>query len=155
MNRLHDLGAGVDRVDGAVEAAVHQVVEDLAADGPALAAGADDGHGTRGQHAANGVHGRDLLAGLEASLGLGRDRGRELDVDLARRGLHGDAEAALAEQVEHLVVLGQHVGLEDGDAIVVSGLGQALEQQRSQAAALERVRDRKPDLGPVDPPIRS
>jgi hypothetical protein len=105
--------------------------------------------GARGQHAANRVHRRDLLASLEAGPRLGRDRGRELDPDLARLALHRDAEAALAEDVEHLVVLGQHVGLEDGNPVFVRRLGEALEQQRPKAAALVRVRDREADLGPI------
>ena len=44
VDRLYDLGARVDRVDGAVEPAIHEVVEDFAADGASLASGADDGH---------------------------------------------------------------------------------------------------------------
>jgi hypothetical protein len=54
-------------------------------------------------------------------------------------------EAALAEELQHLVVVGLNLRLEDGHAVFVGGLGQPLEQQRSQAAALERVGDREAD----------
>ena len=138
-DRLDHVRAGVDRVDRAVEAAIQEVVEHLAADGPALATGADNRHGTGSQHAAHGVHRRDLLAGLEAGLRLGGERCREFDTDGARSALHGDAEAAVAEHVEHLVVFDEHFGFEDRHALGVGGLGQPLQQQCPKAAALERT----------------
>ena len=72
-----------------------------------------------------------------------------MDPDQAGFALHGDAEAALTEDFEHLVVLGQDVGLEDGHSVLVGRLGKTLQQERAEAAALIRVRDREVDLRPI------
>jgi hypothetical protein len=40
-----------------------------------------------------------------------------------------DGIAAVAEHPEHLVVLGQHLGVEDLDAELVGGLGKLAEQR--------------------------
>ena len=58
-----------------------------------------------------------------------------------------DREAALAEDLDHTVVLGQHLGDEDGDAVLLGDLGEMGEQDRAEALALHRVVYREGDLG--------
>ena len=59
------------------------------------------------------------------------------------------AEAALGEDVQHAVVLAQHVGLELGDAVGARDRRQVLEQQRAEAASLVGIADRERHLGTV------
>jgi hypothetical protein len=60
-----------------------------------------------------------------------------------------DREAAVAEHLDHLVVVGQDLGAEHPDAGLVGDLGELAEQDRAQPPALHGVGDRQGDLGPV------
>jgi hypothetical protein len=80
--------------------------------------------------------------------------GGEGDVEDAVGERAPDPEPALGEDVEHPIVLAQHVGLELGDAVGAGEHDQVLEQQRAQATALERVPDREGHLGAVRGPRR-
>jgi hypothetical protein len=60
-----------------------------------------------------------------------------------------DREPAVAEDVDHLVVLGQHLGVEDLDPDLVGGLGELAEQDRAQPLALHGVGDLQAHLGPL------
>ncbi|HZA88734.1 MAG TPA: hypothetical protein VE401_00740 [Solirubrobacterales bacterium] len=94
---------------------------------------------------------RDLVAALEAVHRLGRERGWKARLDPTRLGRHLDREAALPEHLEHAVVRGQHLGLEDLDACVLRDLRQVGQQDRPEAVALELVGYRERDLGPAVP----
>src|ERR1700730_1052046 len=58
---------------------------------------------------------------------------------------HG--KTAVAEDLDHAVVLGHHVGLEDGDAGRRGGLRQLAKQDGAQAVSLDGVGHRERDLG--------
>ena len=80
-HRLDDLGGGIDRVDDSAEAGVEHVVEDLAADGPASPRRTNDRHRPRLEEAAHRSGGGKPVSLLEAIDRVGRERGRELEVD--------------------------------------------------------------------------
>jgi hypothetical protein len=62
-----------------------------------------------------------------------------------------DRVAAVAEHPDHLVVLGQHLGVEHLDADLVGGLGELAKQRGAQPLALHGVGDLQGDLGPLRP----
>src|SRR5256885_1161371 len=106
-----------DRMDGSGEAGLEQVVEDLAADGPAPARCSDHRDRARLEEAPQGRHGADLLAALEPLARPLAELGREGDLHHAGPGADADGEAALTEHLEHPVVVGHHLGAEGGDAV--------------------------------------
>ena len=55
--------------------------------------------------------------------------------------------AGVAEGLDHRLVVGQHLGDEPLDAALAPGLGEVLEQQLADAAALVGVLDEERDLG--------
>ena len=57
--------------------------------------------------------------------------------------------ARLAEHLDHPLVVRQHLGDEPVDAALAPGLGEVLEQQLADAAALVGVLDQERDLGLV------
>ena len=57
------------------------------------------------------------------------------------------AVAGVAEGLDHPLVVGQHLGDEPLDAALAAGLGEVLEQQLGDAAALVLVLDEEGDLG--------
>ncbi len=142
-NRLDHVGARVDRMDDPAEAGREQVVEDLAADGAAPSRGSDHGDGAGLEKPGHRGCRRDPVPPLEALDGLRRKRGRKLDVDRAALRRELDREAALPEDLDHAVVLGQHLRLEDRDLRIGGRLGQVGEQDRPQPATLHLVRDRE------------
>jgi hypothetical protein len=87
---------------------------------------------------------RKLLEALRRALAEG---GRQLDVDRAGLGGGLDREAALAEDLDHAVVLRHHLGEEGLDPVLLGDLGEVGEQDRPQPLALELVGDREGDLG--------
>jgi hypothetical protein len=60
-----------------------------------------------------------------------------------------DGIAAVAEHAEHLVVLSQHLGVEDLDAELISGLSKVTQQCGAQPLTLHGVGDLQGDLGPL------
>ena len=75
------------------------------------------------------------------------DRGRHLDLELARRRVHLDREAGLAEHADHAAVGRVHVGDERRDAVARGGAGEVGEQDRRDPAAVPVVGDLEGDLG--------
>src|ERR1700694_2914318 len=102
------------RVDGVRrpgEAHRDQVVKQLGADRSAGARGADHGHRSRSQQVLHRRHGGETVTVLEM---LQRVRGqavRKRGVDLTRLRARLDREAALAQDVQHAVVLRANHGL--------------------------------------------
>ncbi len=72
---------------------------------------------------------------------------RELEVHHAVVVLARDAVAGVAEGLDHPAVVGQHLGDEPLDAALAAGLGEVLEQQLGDPAALVLVLDQERDLG--------
>ena len=68
-------------------------------------------------------------------------------MDRSRHGAHLDWKAALAEHLDHAVVLGQHLGLEGVDPMLDRHLGEMGQQDRAQSTALQLVAHRERDLG--------
>ena len=60
-------------------------------------------------------------------------------------------QAAAPEHLQHRQVLGEHVGLEMGDALVASDTHQAPQQTGGDAASLEVLFDRERDICAVVP----
>ena len=58
-------------------------------------------------------------------------------------------KAAVAEHLDHLVVLGQHLGIEHLDADLVGRLGELAEQDRAEPIALHGVGDLQGHLRPL------
>ena len=59
--------------------------------------------------------------------------------------------AGVAERLDHPVVVGQHLGDEALDAALAAGLGEVLEQELADAAALLGVLDQEGHLGDLRP----
>ena len=72
---------------------------------------------------------------------------RELELEHALVVLAGDAVAGVAEGLDHPGVVGQHLGDEPLDAALAARLGEVLEQQLADPAALVLVLDQEGDLG--------
>ena len=137
----------VDRIADALEARFERVVEELAADGVAVARRPD--HRDRGrleEEPEGGLRGQPIAI-LEAAHRLVLEGGGEYDPDRTRLGGDLDRESALPEDLHHPVVLGHHLGVEDGDAVVDGDLRQVGEQQRGEPVSLEPVGDREGHLG--------
>ena len=58
-----------------------------------------------------------------------------------------DCEARFPEDLDHPVVLAEHVGIENANACRSRDLGQTLQQARADPAAAPRIRHRKGHLG--------
>src|SRR5262249_40321745 len=140
-------GLRVDGIDGAGKAVLPEVRHQRRTDRSRAARGADDGHGTRAEQGADALRRRGafaLQAHFEKLLGLG---GADAEVDDTGFTAAPDHEAALRKDLEHAIVLAEHVRLELGDAGSVGDQRQMLQQHGADAAALMRVRDREGDLG--------
>jgi hypothetical protein len=124
-------------------------VEQLAGHGGAPPRGPDHRHRTGLQEGPHGGRGGHLLAPLEPLLRLRRQRGRELDQQHAGDAVGLDREAGIAEDLDHLMVLGQHLGIQHLDAELVGRLGELAEQDRAEPLALHGVGDLERHLGPV------
>ncbi len=148
-HRLDHVGVLVDRVDRAGEARAQQVAEDLPADRPPLPRGADQRDRSRLEEASHRGHGGDPLALLEAADSLGGERGGELDLERVRNRAVRDREAALAEYVDHPVVVRQHLRDEGRDPLLLGYLGEMGQEGRGDPASLPRVGDEERDLGSV------
>ena len=80
--------------------------------------------------------------------GVGR-LDRELQRHHAVLDVADQAVAGVAEGLDHPLVVGQHLGDEPLDAALAAGLGEVLEQQLADAAALLGVLDEERHLGPA------
>ena len=145
--RLDDVGLRVDRVDGAVEGGREQVVENFAADRAPLSRGADHGNRPRLEEVADRRHRRRALALVEALASLGGDRCRALRTSM-RSGFERicGLNPLSRKTLGHPVVVGQHRGLEKRDAVLLGGLGEMREQDRSDPTPLKLVCDLEGNL---------
>ena len=87
-----------------------------------------------------------LAAGHDPDRGVGR-LDRELEGDDAVLEAADQPVAGVAEGLDHPVVVREHLGHEPLDAALAAGLGEVLEQQLADAAALLGVLDQERDLG--------
>ena len=78
--------------------------------------------------------------------GVGR-LDRELEADHAVLEAADQPVAGVAEGLDHPVVVGEHLGDEPLDAALAAGLGEVLEQELADPAALLGVLDQERDLG--------
>jgi hypothetical protein len=140
---------GVDRVDGAVEFRGEEVVHHLSTDGAAPARCPDHRHRSGLEHAAHGSHRGAALALLEALHRLRSQRGRQLEADRVRRGVHVDGKAALAEDLDHPVIGGHHLGGEGRDPVALGDPCEVGEEDRRDPVTLVRLGDEERDLGAV------
>ena len=145
-HRLNHLACRVDRIDGAIEPGLEQVVEDLAADCPAAARRPDHGHRPGCEKAADRRLCRELVPALEALHGLRREGCRHLDADRAAARGDLDREATLAKHLDHPAVLAQHLGEEERYSVLLGNLGEMSEQERREPASLHLVGDGEGDL---------
>ena len=136
---------GADGDDLAAEpAAEHRVDQALH---PAALPVDDDPLGVQ-QPVHRGALGPVLAALHHPDGGVGR-QDRELDQQHAVLDALGHPVAGVGEHLRHPAVLGQHLGDEPGDAALAGRLGQVLQQQLRDAAALVGVLDQEGHLGPV------
>ena len=131
----------VHRIDGPGEAGRKQVVEDLRADLPALAAGSDHGHRAGLEEPGHRCRGRLLGAVRRLLLEVRRRRQRHLDpfVSGCREPPH--RKAAAGEDVEHARVRPLRPRLEGRDAARAGDRGEPLEQPRADALAAQGTLD--------------
>ena len=148
-NRENRVRVRVHGVHGTGESGLEDVAQGLVADGSRPLDAPTTANGRGGEERADGSGGRHALALVEAPPRLGAERRRELEVDRARHRVGRDREPALAEDLDHPVVLGQHLRLEPADAALFGGLRQMREQRRGDAHALHLVGHRERHLGPV------
>ena len=87
--------------------------------------------------------GRRRLAPLELGERVLRQRGREADLDHVAAAAQLDREAAVAEDVDHAVVVRQHLGGEDRDALLLRRGRELAEHDRRDAVALPARRRRR------------
>ena len=111
MNGLNDVGRGVDRIGDAFESGFQEIVEDLPADRPPLVAKLQ----SPPRHAAGGMElpPRRRRAGCAPRSGRlppsENEVGSSTRIAPATRG-ELDRKAALPEDLDHPMVLGQHLG---------------------------------------------
>ena len=145
---LDDGRLRVDGVHHARERRVQQVVEEPSADRRSVARRPDHRDGRGLEDRTDGVRRRDPLPILVRGERLGGERRRELDVHGPRRRAQMNGEAAAPEDVDHPVVLREHVCMERRDAGIVGGVGQMRDQDRAEATPLQGVGDADADLRP-------
>ena len=141
------VGVGVDHVDASGEVAEDHVAHQRPADRLLAAAGADDRDRARREEPLDrGVLGAVLALLHHADGGVGRvDPEDQLHHAVLEGALH--LVAGVLEGVDHRLVVGQHLGDELLDAALATGLGQVLEEQLPDAAALVLVLDEERHLG--------
>ncbi len=145
----HGLGLRVDGVDRAAEVAEHEVAHHGQTDRVRTTTGTDHGDAAGAEDALD----RGGLGTLLASTHDAHRRVGRLDLEgeslnaLVDRSV--DQVAHLAEDLLHAGVGRQDVGDESLDAALAPGLGEVLQQQLADAAALVRVLDQERDLGLV------
>ena len=134
-HRLDHLGGRVDGIHRAPETGLEQVVEQLAADRALLARGADHGDRPRFEKASHGGRRRDPLAPLEALDCLGRKEvGNRTWIEPGAEEV-STRKPALAKDLDHPVVLRQHLGLERRDPRLVGELREVSKQDRPEAVS--------------------
>ena len=107
----------------------------------------DHRHVVRGEDRPDRVRRRRGLPFLEVHGRLLGGCGRDLDRDGSRLRVDRDGESALSEHLDHPVVLGEHLRLEDRDPRVEGSHDQVPDQQRAQSRPLELIRDAHAQLG--------
>ncbi len=148
-----ELGAGrgvaVHRVDRAVGRgeAGEQVAQQGPADGLRGAGGADHGDRARSEQPLHGAGLGAVLAGPHDGERGGGGFEVELQVDHAVGEAAALDVAGVGEDLHHLAVLRQHLGLEAADAAFLGDRGDVLQQGGGDAPALVGVLDQEGDLG--------
>jgi hypothetical protein len=102
------------------------------------------------------TNGADLLAPLQVLDGVGRQRCRQLEMDLVTAGAGYNWEPGVAKDAEHPKVCREHDRDELMDPVGRGVLDQLAEQQRAESTSLVLVGDGKRDLGAlgIDPRIQ-
>ncbi len=143
----HRVGSRVHDVDPARVVAEHEVAHQEGADRVAAARCADDGDAARVHERGDGGRFGTVLPGSEhADRGVGRVD-VELEVHHSLVPATGDLVTLLTEHLDHAAVVGKHLGHEPVDPAFATGLGQVLEEELGDAAALVRVLDQEGHLG--------
>ena len=88
------------------------------------------------------IRGGTFLARIESRQGLGRQRRGKRQPQLAWLRVHSDREPRFAHELQHPMVAGKDFGVEDSDAVGISGLGKVREEESSQTLAVIRIGDR-------------
>ena len=137
----------VDHVDAARVVAEHQVADQRLPDRVLTPGRADHGDAAGVEERRDRRRLGPVLAVLHhADGGVGGvDREHQVQHALVVPAL--DPVAGVAEDLDHLDVLGQHLGHEPVDAVLAAGLGEVLEQELGDAATLVLVLDQERHLG--------
>ena len=143
-----NLGRGwMHRDDRSGEARRDQIVENLRTNLAPFSIGADHGDNPRFEEGLHG-RGRRELRALRGSGGVvGRRLERQLDAVDPRLDPARHREAGVDEELHHLPVIAQHVGVEDANAVGTSDVCQTLEQPCADAATLQGIGDGEGHLG--------
>ena len=90
-----------------------------------------------------------LSRSSKRSMASGESDGRDLDQHEVGLRAHSNAEPALAEDLDHAVVLRQHLCLEHRDTLLLGRLGEMREQDRAKPLPLNGIGDLEGDLRPI------
>ncbi|GBD19552.1 hypothetical protein HRbin27_02059 [bacterium HR27] len=124
-------------------------MEEFATDRSTLPGSSDHRDRLRAENRLDRVCGSDLLAPLEALDRFRRERCREGDDDFADTGSDFDGNTEVAEHLDHAVVLRQHPGDEDADAVRIGDLGQLPDEDGPQPASLIVIGDGERDFNAI------
>ena len=137
------------RVDGkhrAGEPSANQVVDELVADRPRVAARADHGDRTRVEDSPDRRHHRRPLPFLDVFVELFGRRKWEAHRDHAAFEVAGDIEPCVAKDIHHRPVVGKGLRIETFDAVASRDRGEVFEHHRREPASLLIVCDDERDL---------
>ncbi len=142
-------GRRVHRRNGSAESCRHQIVENLGADFPPFAIGADHRDPAGFEERLHRGRGRRLRPRGGLRLECGRDRQRQRHLKDAALVHGGHGEARVAEHVEHAAVAGEDVGVERSDPLLAGQARQVFQQPGAYPMPLQRIGDRECDLRTV------
>ena len=146
---------GVDEVDATAEAAVEQVGDHRRADGAGAIAGADHGDRRWGAGRGRPRRPRPGRRGRRSARSASGPSHVAIETCSSPSAVLDDGpQPALAEDLDHPPVLGQHDGREPLDADRRGGLGEVREHRGGDALAAQRVVDGEGDLG-IARPVRA
>ncbi|GAA2852917.1 hypothetical protein GCM10020220_047740 [Nonomuraea rubra] len=140
-------GVRVDRMDRPVEAAVEQITQHLVAHRPLVAARADHGHRTRGEHPGQGRSRSLVIARLDALPQPGRGASGDVEVHHATLEAPRHVQTEVVQHPDHRPVLGQHVGDQRVHLVLGRVQRDVFEQQRAQPVAVHGVVDEDGQVG--------